>query len=341
MNKADHIFVTGGTGFIGSSILRHFIRHGYSSISAMRRRESPMDLVADIQHQINWVEADLFDYESIRSVLQSVDVVIHAAAKISFWPRERKHMMRANVDGTAHIVNASLEGRVRQFLHISSVSALGKNPHGGPTDETHTFDYGAKNTAYGLSKYLAEMEVWRGASEGLQVCMINPTMVFGGGFWNQGTANIVRTVAKGLSYFPVGQGGFVDVRDVAAISRLALEKNIEDEKIIACSASIPIRSLLTQIAEQLHVKPPTKPLTPWLRAIAWRAEWARAALLGKQPLITRETMRSSANISQYNNEKSKSLLDFSYRPITQTIDDMCTCYKEAMQADQRFGILNE
>lgn len=339
MNTADHIFVTGGTGFIGSYILRSLIERGYTSITAMRRPTSRMGLVEDIADKIQWVELDLFDYDGLVSTLASVDVVIHSAAIISFWPRARKDMFRTNVDGTAHLVNAALESNVRQFLHVSSVAALGRDKKGGPTNENHTFENTAQDTSYGLSKHLAEMEVWRGGSEGLHVSMINPAMVMGAGYWDSGTPRMIYTVAKGLRYYPLGQGGFVDVRDVAELSLRLLENDIRDEKIIACAECVPTRDVFNMMADALQVKRPNVALKSGLRALAWRAEWLRSTFTRREPIITHETMKSSARISVYDNRKSKELLNFSYRPLSRTIADSCRVYEEAQQSNKKFGIL--
>jgi len=339
MNTSDHIFITGGTGFLGSYILRHLIAKGYQRISAIKRKTSRTGLVADIYDKINWIEADLFDYHKLVESLQEVDVVIHSAAVISFIKSDLKDMMKVNVEGTAHLVNACLKAGVKKYLQVSSIAAFGRTKENPIITEESEFQNTALDTGYGRSKYLAEQEVWRAGSEGLNVTIINPAMIMGAGYWDTGTAKLIDTVYQRLNYYPLGQSGFVDVRDVARMSVSMLENDVMQTRMVCVGENMLIQDMIGLICRALDKKPPQIKLTPLLRAVAWRAEWLRARLTGTKQLITKETLGTSAQIFTFDNSKSRELLNFDYTPLTLTIDQTCQAYKDTHDSEGGFGIL--
>jgi nucleoside-diphosphate-sugar epimerase len=339
MTSDSHVFITGGTGFVGSYILRLLLQKGYTRVTAIRRKNSRMGLVADIQHQIKWVEADLFDYDVLRGQLQTVDAVIHCAAVISFLKQDLKHMLKVNVEGTAHILNTSLENEVKQFLHVSSIAALGRSNDHLKIDETSEFQNTKLDTGYGLSKHLAEMEVWRAGSEGLRVGMVNPAMIMGAGYWDTGTSKLVDTVYNRLKYYPMGSSGFVDVRDVASMSIEMLERDHLNTNMICCGESMPIRDMINMICDGFDMKHPHIRLTPKLRALAWRVEWLRAKFTGSKQLITKETLATSASLFTFDNSKSKRELGFEYIPLSRTIEETCQLYKKSQIENTDFGVM--
>ena len=152
MTKDARIFITGGTGFFGSYILRHLLQQGYTQLWAMKRPNSRTGLVATIYDKINWVEADLFDYDILLESLKEIDVVIHSAAMISFVKRDLKEMLKVNIDGTTNMLNASLEGRVSKFLFVSSIAAFGRTADEPVVTEASQFQNTALDTGYGFDQ---------------------------------------------------------------------------------------------------------------------------------------------------------------------------------------------
>ena len=339
MTPNSHVFVTGATGFVGSYVLRLLLHKGYTRISALKRATSRMGLVEDIQNQIEWLEADLFDYDLLQDHLQTVDCVIHSAAVISFLKRDFKDMLKVNVEGTAHLVNASLESGVKQFLHVSSIAALGRSKGNLMVDETSEFQNTKLDTGYGLSKHLAEMEVWRAASEGLRVGIINPAMIMGTGYWDTGTSKLIDTVYKRLKYYPTGSSGFVDVRDVARMCIDLLERDHLNTNMICCGECMPIQQMMNKICDGFQIKHPHIKLTPGLRALAWRAEWLRAKITGNRQLITKETLATSARNFTLDNSKSKRELNFEYTPLARTITETCELYNTSHASNKSFAVM--
>ncbi|MBK8704119.1 MAG: NAD-dependent epimerase/dehydratase family protein [Saprospiraceae bacterium] len=185
-NATPDILVTGGTGFIGSYLLRYLVQNGYTRIRALRRPNSKMDMVAEIQDKIEWVECDLLDVLGLEEAMEGIRYVYHCAALVSMNRRDAQRLIEVNREGTANMVNWSLEKGVEKFLHVSSIAAIGHNKHAEFIDENCHWERSGKLSYYALSKYQAEQEVWRGVAEGLNAVVVNPSVVLGSGRWKEG-----------------------------------------------------------------------------------------------------------------------------------------------------------
>ncbi len=323
------IFVTGGTGFVGSYLLRYLVKKGYTNIRAMRRSTSSMDLVAKVKDQIEWVEGDILDVLFLEKALAGVEQVYHAAALISFDPREAHKMLEVNQVGTANVVNAALEEGVQKLVHISSIAALGKAQDGKQISETTKWKDRKVASNYAKSKYAAEMEIWRGVAEGLRAVVVNPSVILGSGFWNQGTCEMFRLYAKGFPFYTSGCIGFVDVRDVAKLSIAAMESTVIGERFLLSGENLSYQTVFNQIAKAANVKPPAFKMNKFLAAIGWRLEWLKSKIIGNSPVITKETVGHASERSYYNNQKSLKTFDFQYTPIFQTIEETVSQLQEA------------
>ena len=327
----QHIFVTGGTGFIGSYILRTLIKLGYKNISCLRKPGSVMNLVEPITTQINWIDGTLSDTEILYDHLQSADRIIHAAAIISFHSKDWKLMYKTNVEGTSNLVNAALAAnRIKKFVFISSIAALGRRQNNQTITENSNWEENRLNTPYAITKYLAELEIWRGSEEGLPIVILNPSIVLGSGFWEEGSIRIIKNIFDGLKYFPRGTTGFVDVRDVAKAAEILLRNDIIKERFIISCVNKSFQEIFQQIAYHLHKNPPETAVSPFMeKVIPWISYFA--TLFGeKDKIITRESLRSTNNNFIYLNEKSIQRLDFTYRPIETTIAETCAQFLESV-----------
>lgn len=320
------ILLTGATGFLGSNVLRILLQKGYD-VRALRRANSRMDLVADIAHRVEWLEMDITDI-ALEEAFEGITHVCHCAAIVSFHPRDAKRMNRINVDGTANLVNLSLDFGIQRFVHTSSIAALGRSKERTHLDESTKWEASKLNSNYAISKYGAEQEVWRGAAEGLSVAIVNPAMVIGSGFWDENTARFFTQIKDGLKFCPVGATGFVDVRDVADFMVRLLESDIVGERFVLVSENLSYKTFFAHIAAALNVKPPSITVQPWLAEIAWRIEWLKEKIFGTKPMVTKESARSSVYRFTYGNAKSlDAFQDFKYRKIEDTIRDAAAAFR--------------
>ncbi len=328
MTTDNKVLITGATGFVGSYVLRLLVQRGYA-VRALRRRKSSLDLVRDAADKVEWVEGDITDPFAVEEVLRGVTHVCHCAALVSFRSSDEQRMMRVNVEGTANLVNMALEAGVKHFVHVSSIAALGRAANRPEVDETCDWVEGPHNTRYAVSKYLSEQEVWRAHAEGLPAVIVNPSMVLGSGFWDAGTGRIFLQIYRGLKLYPMGQNGFVDVRDVAAFIALLIERGTTGERYILNSENLPFRDVFFQIADALRVRRPFVCVTPILAEIGWRVEWLKSRFWGNDSLLTRDSARASMGRYAYRNNKSLSVDGFLYRPVSQTIQETAAQFLEA------------
>jgi nucleoside-diphosphate-sugar epimerase len=320
------IFVTGGTGFLGSYLLRHLLAQGYTDITALRRHNSKLDLVADVAHRIQWIEGDLNDPFSLSEGIAGKQWVFHSAAVVSFHARDVRMMREVNAEGTANVVNACMEHGVQKLMHVSTIAAIGNTKPKQVLNEKNMFQASPYNTEYGVSKFLGEQEVWRGIAEGLNAVIVNPSVILGAGRWYEGTGQFFAQLHKGFRYIPEGSVSMVDVRDVARMLLQLAESDIVEERFIANAGEMSYRDFFNAITQELNVPKPNRHITPFLREAVWRLAAFQSLFTGKPPLVTKETLRQSAYEFAYENRKSIDQLGFQYTPIAQSIAETGKVY---------------
>ena len=332
------IFVTGGSGLVGSYLLYSLISEG-CNVKALRRETSSYEVTKRIFgymgdqsgalfDRIEWVTGDLLNIHSLTPALKEVEDVYHCAAIISFDPREKSQMIKSNIDGTSNLVNACLAGGIRKFCHVSSIAALGRAENDGFIDEHTAWKTSNANSGYALSKYGAEREVWRGAAEGLKVVIVNPSVILGAGEPTKSSVRLFHTIRKHSLFYTAGTNGFVDVRDVVKIMRALMDSPITNMRFVVNSQNLSYRELFTQVAEHCHTTIPQIRIPGFMLSLAWRFEKMRSAVNGKEPMVTRETVRTSENNYSYSSAEITKALNMEFIPVSQTIHEMCGFMKD-------------
>ena len=249
------------------------------------------------------VSVDLIDYDEVLESVSSsdFDAVVHCAAIISFHPKDREKMLRDNVEGTRNLVNACLKKGVKNFLHVSSIAALGRPVEEGPiTLDTPWEEDSPYNTDYALSKYYAELEVWRGKEEGLNVKVFYPGVVLGQGDGHTSSKQVIDVVKNGNPFYPVGSNGFVFVEDLAKkiTDELPFTSSDEKERFLCVSHNLTFEKLITSVADAYGYKPAKWPLKGTIYGLVYGVarfcEWFRIRIP-----ITTELMKSTSKASVY------------------------------------------
>jgi dihydroflavonol-4-reductase len=336
------ILLTGGTGLVGSHLLYELTSSG-KKVRALRRAGSNQEIISNIfewyaplnyrelLQQIEWVEGNVSDIYSLQEALRGVKQVYHCAAVVSFVPSERPFMLQINIEGTANLINASLLEGVEKFCHCSSVAAVGRPDKGTWVDESLIWKTSRRNSYYSISKFGAEREVWRGSEEGLNVVIVNPSVIIGPGDPNRSSARLFTAVKNGLRFYSSGTTGFVDVRDVGKAMKLLMDKEIVNERYIVNSENLSYKELFSIIAKHAGVKPPFFRAGKVLTEAAWRIELVRSLLTGGNPLVTKETARSANSNFHFSNEKIKNDLDMDFYTIDEAASNTAGFF-------QKFGI---
>jgi nucleoside-diphosphate-sugar epimerase len=322
------IFVTGATGLVGSHLIQSLVEKGLS-VRAIYRNNIPVFKHAD---KVNWVKGDILDVTSLDEAMQGVLQVYHCAAIVSFAPKQAATMLQANIEGTANVVNACIHHKINKLVYVSSVAALGRIREDGAVNETMNWTPETSNSVYGKSKYLAEMEVWRGMGEGLNVAIVNPVIILGAGDWNKGSSEIFKSAYDEFPWYTKGVSGFVDVLDVIDAMQLLMQSDVQGQRYIISGANLPYKEIFTRIANAFNKRPPFRKVTPLLTEIVWRLEAVKGFFTGKTPLITKETAKTAQAFVNFDNTKFlKTFPAFKYRSIDETINRTCAELKDLHQ----------
>ncbi len=323
------IFVTGGTGLVGSHLLYNLCKNN-NDIIALKQNTSNIDNVKNIFsiyndnykklfEKIKWVNGDIRNNFLITELTKNATTVYHTAAYVSYNKRDKQKIYDINVNGTRNIVNACLINNIPELCYISSIASLGEAINNELINEETPWKDN-NNTNYSKSKYLAELEIWRGIAEGLNTVIINPSVILGPGFWNKGSSAIFSTIKNGLKYYTNGSTGFVDVRDVVNILIELKNKKAYNQRFIASAENIAYKEIFTKIAKKLNVKPPEKYATPFLTKTAYNIENIKSFIFNTNPLITKETAKTAHKKLLYSNKKITNYLDYKFIEIYKSID---------------------
>jgi dihydroflavonol-4-reductase len=335
MNKENKILITGSTGFLGSYVTRLLFQHGYKNIRCLKRSSSRTQLLEDFN--LNFIDGNILDVPFLTRAMNGIDTVIHTAATVSYDPKKSHLLRKINIEGTANVINAALEAGVKQLIHVSSIAALGRSKSNHMIDEKTPWQNSKYNTPYAISKYHGELEAWRGYAEGLQVSVLNPSFIIGAGYWDQSSVKLISKLAKGLSFYPKGTNGFVDVRDVAiAVERLLCEDH-SGEKFIISAENRTYKDLFTLVSSSFEKPLPSRPLGQALGTLAVWGDSIRSFVTGNEAVLTRRSLHSTSTHSFYDNQKSIDSLRIKYRPLSKTIEETVECYKNTH--DKGFGVL--
>lgn len=325
------VFVTGGTGLLGAQLLFDLVSQG-KKVRAIYRSESRLEAVRHLfQHRnpekalalfdaIDWVIGDILDIPALLESMKGCSQVYHCAGLVSFHPKDHSDVFKINREGTANMVNVSLELGIKKFCHVSSTAAIGGD-NSAPISEATKWKNGEITSGYSLSKNAAEREVWRAKEEGLNVVIVNPCVILGPGDWNETSLTIFQTVSKGLKFYPPGSNATVDVRDVAYSMIHLMDSEVEGERFLCVGSNQTFKELMTEISQQLNLVPPTKLAQYWQ---VWVARWALKivkGITGKRSAITKETVHNLFADKRYDTSKIEAAIGIQFRPLKDQVSD--------------------
>ena len=322
----EKILVTGGTGLLGSYLLRALLLEN-REVRALYRNQYPLLLSQEEINRINWVSGDVLDVSALEDTMSGISQVYHCAGMVSFNPARVNDMMKINVEGTANVVNIALESGVEKLVHVSSVSALGRKRNHVTVTEKVKWDEETNLSAYGNSKYQAEMEVWRGISEGLDAVIVNPTIILGYSDWHKGSSAMFKNAFREFPWYTDGTSGFVDAMDVADIMIQLMESETSAERFILSAENRSYKDIFSNMAIAFGKKPPHRKANPFLSGLVWRLEKIKNLFSSSDPLLTRETAETAQTHVAFDNSKIlNSLPGFRFRSIDESIAQYCREY---------------
>lgn len=324
MNKKT--LVTGASGLVGVYLIRELLKRN-EQVVAIYRTKIPTALTPEEQAKVDWVQGDILDVVFLEEVMAACDRVYHCAGLVSFSPKKVKELYKINVDGTTNVVNACLSAGIKKLIHVSSVASLGRKRNGQTVTENVKWDENSNPSVYGKTKYLGELEVWRGIAEGLDAVIVNPVIILGKTDWHTGSGATFKNAYHEFPWYTEGSSGFVDAEDVASVMVMLMDSGIVAERYILSAENWTYRSLFTEMAIGFGKNPPTRKVTPFLAALVWRLEAIKGWLTGQDPLLTKETAETAQQSVKFDNTKIlQALPGFSFKSLSETIKEACAYY---------------
>ncbi len=339
------ILVTGATGLVGTYLIAALLKRNKQPIRALYRSGDKLETAravfstyitqgtsTEIFDRVEWFAGDIIDIPVLEKAFEGVTEVYHVAGCVSFQPKDAELLRKINREGTANMVNLSLDFKVEKFCYVSSIATLNKSPKQDfYTEESH-WDPELKNSIYAISKYGGEMEVWRATEEGLNAVIVNPGIIVGSGFWNTGSGRLFSGLKKGTPFYMEGGSGYVDVRDVVEIMCLLMEENKFRQRYILVSENVSFKSCIDQISIILGKKPPKTKIPNWgLKVISW-IETLLSYVSNYTPKFSKELLLGLFEENRYDNTKIKESLDFKFIKISDALKVHGENYKEFLKS---------
>jgi len=331
------ILVTGGTGLLGAHLLYKLVAQG-NRVKAIYRGASKFEGVKKIFSyysenpsvlfdKIDWVKADITDVPALDVAFENVTYVYHCAADLSFNPKNYRQSREVNVVGTANIVNLCLIHHVSKLCHVSSIATLGEDLKKPITEETRWNPENNTQNIYAITKYDAELEVWRGTQEGLDAVVVQPGVILGPGLWNSGSGEIFTKVSNGFHYFTSGTVGVVDVNDVSESMMKLMSSEIVNEQFIVVSENIPYKELMQNIATVVGNTKDLKEIKRWQLLCYLQIDKLLSLFTGRKRSVFKANINSAFKQLVYDASKIKNEVGIEFVSVLKIIENTGCFYK--------------
>lgn len=330
--------VTGATGLLGAHLLLYLLQGG-KRVRALKRKNSRFDGIHRLfdlyqpeqsqllLHQVEWVEADLLDPFALDEALKGVSEVYHAAGMVDFDRKKEKELIKVNVEGTATLVNASIEAGIDRFCHISSIAALDKGEDSKEVTEEAHFQKRKDASVYAWSKHLGEMEVWRAAQEGLKAVVVYPGVVLASAFWEQSSGKIFREVQKKGYFYTKGSSAYVDARDLAQCCIGFMKDEFMNQSYIVIDENKSYKEIITKIRRDLGCTSPLPISNRGLRVFSALTRLCSFFSRRSNPL-SGDMVKSLSSSSCYSNQKTRKTLGYQFRGVDSSLEEHLKNYKK-------------
>src|SRR5207247_10181001 len=256
---------TGGTGFVGATVVRELLAQR-RAVRVLARPRGDRRALAGLDVEI--CEGDLLDAASVQRAVKGVDVVFHVAADYRLWAPDSEELHRVNVGGTRAVLEAAGAAGVSRVVYTSTVGALGIPEDGVPGTEETPVSLRDMIGPYKVSKFLAEQVALGFAHQGLPVVVVNPSAPVGP--WDvkpTPTGRMIVDFLEGRMFATMDTGlNLVHVRDVARGHLAAAERGRAGERYILGHENRSLGEIGALLAEISGGRPP-RLRVPY--AVAW------------------------------------------------------------------------
>lgn len=313
------ILLTGATGFLGSYVHQALSKEVDQPLWVCHHQTPPKT------ESDRWIGVDLLKPSEVEEILPKIDTIIHLAGKISYQKKDRDTLRRSNMWMTRELIHSALAFGVKNFIFMSSASTMAKAIQ--PlvfTDKQSSSP--VFHSYYARTKFEAELEVRRGEAEGMQIAILNPSLILGTGDWNKGSSSIITKVASGLPAYPAGSLGLVGAEDVAKVVVKVIREGLWGQQLMINAETWTYQKFIYTICALLNLKPPRYQANGFFTNLAIWKDMVLEMLQKNQNIITRETAFMSAQSFSYECNSSDQILNFKYQPVEAVLEQMINEY---------------
>jgi len=328
------ILVTGATGTVGSHLLLELLKTEHKIVAITRNIASiektkkifsfySNDYQALFEHII-WRKADISNYFDVLEAFNGINKVYHCAAYVSFKNNNKDLFFQTNVTGTKNIVNASLNKNIDKLCHVSSIATVAFNPE-GLTSEKNYINPDQATTNYALTKYYAELEIWRGIKEGLNAVIVNPSVIVAPYLLNKKSTKIINYLfKKGIKYHTCGKKGYISIYDLVEIMQKLMNSNISNDRFLVSSENLSFKTLIFYVNNILNKNISSKKLSVYTLNFL---KLINSIISFGKPLVNKTLIHYAINDELYTSEKIISTINVNFEPIKETLKKIIKIYK--------------
>jgi dihydroflavonol-4-reductase len=320
--------VTGGTGFVGSHLVRGLLKRG-AAVRCLARRSSPLDNLKDLPIEI--VYGDLRDQESLRKALHGCQTLYHCAADYRLYAKDPNELYATNVEGTRQVMQAAYDENIERVVYTSTVGALGLNEDGRPASEETPANIGDMIGHYKRSKFLAEREAESWVARGLPIVIVNPSTPVGElDIKPTPTGKIIVDFLRGKMFGFVDTGmNLIDVKDAAEGHILAAEKGKVGERYILGNRNLTLKEIFDALSASTGIASPTLRVPHWFAEIYARVEnfWS-IKIVRRDPFAPLESVKMSRHKMWFDSAKAVRELGLPQNSIEDALERAVVWFKE-------------
>ncbi len=333
------ILITGTTGLVGTHLLAKLLQNEeVKTIRGLYRSEEKKQFALSViqrvygtsiyeqASKIDWHKADITDVPALYKVFENITRVYHCAGLVSNNPALRKKLRKINIEGTANMVNFSIEFKIEKFCHVSSIATLGREKNNILVNEESYRENLNNSSHYSIAKYGGEMEVWRASQEGLPVVIVNPGVILGEGFYTDGSGALFLQTDKNFPFKIEKKTGFVGVKDVVEIMVLLMKSEQQNRRFILVEQNIAMSKVQALIAQNLDKKVPSIKLKLWMVYLYWFLEAVSSLITRKPRKLSFDVIATLLENRLYCNKRIKTTLDYQFTPIDKVVAEASKDY---------------
>lgn len=323
-------FVTGGTGFVGANLVEALTAQGIGA-RILRRPRSTTTALAGLEY--DEATGDILDPpDQLARLMEGCDWLFHAAAVADYWRQDKERLYRVNVGGVKNILQAARLAGVKRVVLTSSLASLGLPEAGRLLDESCQFNLRPDQFPYGHSKYLAELEARQAVEAGLEVVIVNPSVILGPRDVNQISGSFLLEAAQGrMRVIPPGGVNFVDVADVAAGHLAAAARGRVGHRYILGGHNLTYREAATVISQVVGQPPPRLRLPGWTLPLIGLAVAAMRRIVGSRLPVDASQVRLAGATLFADSGKARRELNLPQTPFITTVQRTWQWYQQQAQ----------